>query len=168
MKHSIFYVTIIMTPEKIFENIWEEFMARLRKMRNQTPKVTYEQLGKLCGVSKATTKRWFEGVGGEKTPFPDMLRYMEAVGMDITPFATTGQSSKKPSLDSSLLHELAENKKRIKELERERDDYKSKWEGHLETLEVTARAKEKARLQETELEKFHNHQPDLYSEVSKP
>ena len=72
-----------MNAEKVFEQVWREFIRRLEALRNQKPKMTYEQLGEMCGVSKVTTKRWLEGAGGEKTSFPDMLRYMQAVGMNI-------------------------------------------------------------------------------------
>ena len=63
-----------MNAEKVFEQVWREFIRRLEALRNQKPKMTYEQLGEMCGVSKVTTKRWLEGAGGEKTSFPDMLR----------------------------------------------------------------------------------------------
>ena len=62
-----------MNAEKVFEQVWREFIRRLEALRNQKPKMTYEQLGEMCGVSKVTTKRWLEGAGGEKTSFPDML-----------------------------------------------------------------------------------------------
>ena len=55
-----------MNAEKVFEQVWREFIRRLEALRNQKPKVTYEQLGEMCGVSKVTTKRWLEGAGGEK------------------------------------------------------------------------------------------------------
>ena len=69
-----------MNAEKVFEQVWREFIRRLEALRNQKPKMTYEQLGEMCGVSKVTTKRWLEGAGGEKTSFPDMLRYSRRWG----------------------------------------------------------------------------------------
>lgn len=145
---QIFPYKFFMTSEKIFEHIWAEFKNRLKAMREQTPKMTYEQLGVLCGVSKATTKRWLdEDMGGEKTPFPDMLRYMEAVGMNIAPFAALIENSTfNAEADRSIIVELAECKRVIAVLEKERDTYRSKWEGHIEALQATASAKEKARL----------------------
>ena len=53
-----------MNAEKVFEQVWREFIRRLEALRNQKPKMTYEQLGEMCGVSKVTTKRWLEGAGG--------------------------------------------------------------------------------------------------------
>ena len=46
-----------MNAEKVFEQVWREFIRRLEALRNQKPKMTYEQLGEMCGVSKVTTKR---------------------------------------------------------------------------------------------------------------
>ncbi len=147
MKQILSYA-IDMTPEKIFEHIWAEFKARLETLRAQTPKMTYEQLGVLCGVSKATTKRWLDNdMGGEKTPFPDMLRYMEAVGMNIAPFTALIETSNfDAEADRSVVLELAECKRKIADLEKERDQYRNKWEGHLEGLQATARAQEEAKL----------------------
>lgn len=146
MKQILSYA-LDMTPEKIFEHIWAEFKARLEALRAQTPKMTYEQLGNLCGVSKATTKRWLDnGMGGEKTPFPDMLRYMEAVGMNIAPFAALIENSTfDAEADRSIILELADCKRKIADLEKERDKYKNKWDGHLESLQATARAQEEAK-----------------------
>lgn len=73
-----------MNADDIFDRIWADFILRLQALRDKRPKITYEKIGKMCGVSKVTVKRWLEGTGGEKTPFPDMLRYMQAVGMDIS------------------------------------------------------------------------------------
>lgn len=89
-----------MNAEKVFEQVWREFIRRLEALRNQKPKVTYEQLGEMCGVSKVTTKRWLEGAGGEKTSFPDMLRYMQAVGMNIRAVIPQSQSEKEAVLES--------------------------------------------------------------------
>ena len=111
-----------MNAEKVFEQVWREFIRRLEALRNQKPKMTYEQLGEMCGVSKVTTKRWLEGAGGEKTSFPDMLRYMQAVGMNIRAVIPQSQSEKEAVLDA------------LKQAEKERDAYKSRWEGHLETV----------------------------------
>ena len=99
--------------------------------------MTYEQLGEMCGVSKVTTKRWLEGAGGEKTSFPDMLRYMQAVGMNIRAVIPQSQSEKEVVLESRLSEiqkELAICKDALKQAEKERDAYKSRWEGHLETI----------------------------------
>ena len=91
-----------MNAEKVFEQVWREFIRRLEALRNQKPKMTYEQLGEMCGVSKVTTKRWLEGAGGEKTSFPDMLRYMQAVGMSIRAVIPQSQSEKEAVLESRL------------------------------------------------------------------
>ena len=91
-----------MNAEKVFEQVWREFIRRLEALRNQKPKMTYEQLGEMCGVSKVTTKRWLEGAGGEKTSFPDMLRYMQAVGMNIRAVIPQSQSEKEAVLESRL------------------------------------------------------------------
>ena len=91
-----------MNAEKVFEQAWREFIRRLEALRNQKPKMTYEQLGEMCGVSKVTTKRWLEGAGGEKTSFPDMLRYMQAVGMNIRAVIPQSQSEKEAVLESRL------------------------------------------------------------------
>lgn len=91
-----------MNAEKVFEQVWREFIRRLEALRNQKPKMTYEQLGEMCGVSKVTTKRWLEGAGGEKTSFPDMLRYMQAVGMNIRAVIPQSQSEKEVVLESRL------------------------------------------------------------------
>lgn len=126
-----------MNAEKIFEEVWKEFIRRLEVLRNQKPKMTYEQLGKMCGVSKVTTKRWLEGAGGEKTPFPDMLRYMQSVGMNIQNLIPQSQSEKEASLEEQLaetLKALAQCKEALKHAEKERDTYKAKWDGHLETV----------------------------------
>ena len=119
-----------MNAEKVFEQVWREFIRRLEALRNQKPKMTYEQLGEMCGVSKVTTKRWLEGAGGEKTSFPDMLRYMQAVGMNIRAVIPQSQSEKEAVLESRL----SEIQKELKQAEKERDAYKSRWEGHLETV----------------------------------
>ena len=126
-----------MNAEKVFEQVWREFIRRLEALRNQKPKMTYEQLGEMCGVSKVTTKRWLEGAGGEKTSFPDMLRYMQAVGMNIRAVIPQSQSEKEVVLESRLSEiqkELAICKDALKQAEKERDAYKSRWEGHLETV----------------------------------
>lgn len=126
-----------MNAEKVFEQVWREFIRRLEALRNQKPKMTYEQLGEMCGVSKVTTKRWLEGAGGEKTSFPDMLRYMQAVGMNIRAVIPQSQSEKEAVLESRLSEiqkELAICKDALKQAEKERDAYKSRWEGHLETV----------------------------------
>ena len=126
-----------MNAEKVFEKVWREFIRRLEALRNQKPKMTYEQLGEMCGVSKVTTKRWLEGAGGEKTSFPDMLRYMQAVGMNIRAVIPQSQSEKEAVLESRLSEiqkELAICKDALKQAEKERDAYKSRWEGHLETV----------------------------------
>lgn len=34
-----------MNAEKVFEQVWREFIRRLEALRNQKPKMTYEQLG---------------------------------------------------------------------------------------------------------------------------
>ena len=85
-----------MNAEKVFEQVWREFIRRLEALRNQKPKMTYEQLGEMCGVSKVTTKRWLEGAG-EKTSFPDMLRYMQAVGMNIRAVIHRANLKRRPS-----------------------------------------------------------------------
>ena len=126
-----------MNAEKIFEEVWKEFIRRLEVLRNQKPKMTYEQLGKMCNVSKVTTKRWLEGAGGEKTPFPDMLRYMQAVGMDIQNILPKKQSGKEVNFEAQLaeaLKALAQCKDALKHVEKERDAYKARWDGHLETV----------------------------------
>ena len=126
-----------MNAEKIFEEVWKEFIRRLEVLRNQKPKMTYEQLGEMCGVSKVTTKRWLEGAGGEKTPFPDMLRYMQSVGMNIQNLIPQSQSEKEASLEEQLaetLKALAQCKEALKHAEKERDTYTAKWDGHLETV----------------------------------
>ena len=122
-----------MNAEKVFEQVWREFIRRLEALRNQKPKVTYEQLGEMCGVSKVTTKRWLEGAGGEKTSFPDMLRYMQAVGMNIRAVIPQSQSEKEAALESRLSEiqkELVICKDALRQAEKERDAYKSRWEGH--------------------------------------
>ena len=126
-----------MNAEKVFEQVWREFIRRLEALRNQKPKVTYEQLGEMCGVSKVTTKRWLEGAGGEKTSFPDMLRYMQAVGMNIRAVIPQSQSEKEAVLESRLSEiqkELVICKDALRHAVIELDDYKSRWEGHLETV----------------------------------
>ncbi|WP_308776342.1 hypothetical protein [uncultured Bilophila sp.] len=126
-----------MNAEKIFEQVWKEFIRRLEALRNQKPKMTYEQLGEMCGVSKVTTKRWLEGAGGEKTPFPDMLRYMQAVGMNIRNVIPQSQPEEEPVLESRLAEaqkELAICRDALRQAEKERDAYKSRWDGHLETV----------------------------------
>ena len=118
-----------MNAEKVFELVWREFIRRLEALRNQKPKMTYEQLGEMCGVSKVTTKRWLEGAGGEKTSFPDMLRYMQAVGMNIRAVIPQSQSEKEAVLESRLSEiqkELAICKDALKQAEKERDAYKSR------------------------------------------
>lgn len=112
-----------MNAEKVFEQVWREFIRRLEALRNQKPKMTYEQLGEMCGVSKVTTKRWLEGAGGEKTSFPDMLRYMQAVGMNIRAVIPQSQSEKEAVLESRLSEiqkELAICKDALKQAEKER------------------------------------------------
>lgn len=136
-----------MNAEKIFEEVWKEFIRRLEVLRNQKPKMTYEQLGEMCGVSKVTTKRWLEGAGGEKTPFPDMLRYMQSVGMNIQNLIPQNQSEKEASLEEQLaetLKALAQCKDALKYAEKERDAYKAKWEGHLETVRAQSGDKQSA------------------------
>ena len=118
-----------MNAEKVFEQVWREFIRRLEALRNQKPKVTYEQLGEMCGVSKVTTKRWLEGAGGEKTSFPDMLRYMQAVGMNIRAVIPQSQSEKEAVLESRLSEiqkELVICKDALRQAEKERDAYKSR------------------------------------------
>ena len=113
-----------MNAEKVFEQVWREFIRRLEALRNQKPKVTYEQLGEMCGVSKVTTKRWLEGAGGEKTSFPDMLRYMQAVGMNIRAVIPQSQSEKEAVLESRLSEiqkELVICKDALRQAEKERD-----------------------------------------------
>ena len=110
-----------MNAEKVFEQVWREFIRRLEALRNQKPKMTYEQLGEMCGVSKVTTKRWLEGAGGEKTSFPDMLRYMQAVGMNIRAVIPQSQSEKEAVLESRLSEiqkELAICKDALKQAEK--------------------------------------------------
>lgn len=126
-----------MNAEKVFEQVWREFIRRLEALRNQKPKMTYEQLGEMCGVSKVTTKRWLEGAGGEKTSFPDMLRYMQAVGMNIRAVIPQSNLKRRPSWRAGfpeIQKELAICKDALKQAEKERDAYKSRWEGHLETV----------------------------------
>ena len=126
-----------MNAEKVFEQVWREFIRRLEALRNQKPKMTYEQLGEMCGVSKVTTKRWLEGAGGEKTSFPDMLRYMQAVGMNIRAVIPQSQSEKEAVLESRLSEiqkERAICKDALKQAEKERDAYHSRWDVHLETV----------------------------------
>lgn len=118
-----------MNAEKVFEQVWREFIRRLEALRNQKPKVTYEQLGEMCGVSKVTTKRWLEGAGGEKTSFPDMLRYMQAVGMNIRAVIPQSQSEKEAVLESRLSEiqkELVICKDALRQAEKERDAYQIK------------------------------------------
>lgn len=91
--------------------------------------MTYEQLGEMCGVSKVTTKRWLEGAGGEKTPFPDMLRYMEAVGINIRSIIVSSRPEEEPALESRLAEvqrELAMCRDALRQVEKERDAYKSR------------------------------------------
>ena len=100
-----------MNAEKVFEQVWREFIRRLEALRNQKPKMTYEQLGEMCGVSK--------------------------VGMNIRAVIPQSQSEKEAVLESRLSEiqkELAICKDALKQAEKERDAYKSRWEGHLETV----------------------------------
>ena len=101
-----------MNAEKVFEQVWREFIRRLEALRNQKPKMTYEQLG-------------------------EMLRYMQAVGMNIRAVIPQSQSEKEAVLESRLSEiqkELAICKDALKQAEKERDAYTSRWEGHLETV----------------------------------
>ena len=75
----------IMDHQQIMSEAWRRIVDRVRELQKQTPKVTYEAIGKMCGVSKPTVQRWDkDGQGGEKTAFSDMLRYLEALGISIS------------------------------------------------------------------------------------
>lgn len=68
-------------PWTPFEKIWGMVISRLRMLK-QDGDLTYEQLGNVLGVNKSTVKRWLDGDrGGEKTPAPDLFRYMDALGV---------------------------------------------------------------------------------------
>lgn len=146
-----------MTPEEVSKMIWEEFIRRLRLLREKQPKKTLEEIGEMCGVKKATVLRWLNGTIGEKVIFSDMLKYMQAVGMEIEGF------SPKP-IDERLVEMAAERDKTLKELERSQEElkecremlasYKAKWEGHLETV----------RAQSGNL---HSYSPTLENDVAK-
>ena len=89
-----------MKPEQVNERAWELILARVRELRAQ--KATLEQIGEMCGATKATVQRWFSGAeGGEKTPFVNMLRYLK--GLDISLDKILGESFTAPPSINGLV-----------------------------------------------------------------
>jgi len=74
-----------MNPEQVTQHAWSLIIGAARaKYRKTGGDKTYEEIGEMCGVSKATAKRWIDdGEGGVSTPFPNMLRYLKAFGIPL-------------------------------------------------------------------------------------
>lgn len=71
----------MLNPDDITARVWHRVMHEVRLLRED--KYTLERIGSLLGVSKPTVQRWLEGnAGGDKTAFVDMLRYLNALGID--------------------------------------------------------------------------------------
>lgn len=86
-----------MNAEKVFEQVWREFIRRLEALRNQKPKMTYEQLGEMCGVSKVTTKRWLEGARWGKDVLPGHAPVHAGGGMNIRAVIPQSNLKRRPS-----------------------------------------------------------------------
>lgn len=137
MKHRYPYKTSMIEADTLFKQVWGDFIIHLNKLRKGPPKRTLESLGKACGVKKGTISRWLEGTGGERTAFADMLRYMQAVGMDIQGFAPMPieeRLAKKQSEILKLKAELERTKSELSNTRNELEKYKAKWEAYLEIV----------------------------------
>lgn len=70
-----------MRAKSVNDKAWSAILSRIKSKRADG--VTFEALGKLLGASAPTVNRWIkDGAGGESTPFVNMLRYMEVLGVE--------------------------------------------------------------------------------------
>ncbi|AAS95997.1 transcriptional regulator, putative [Nitratidesulfovibrio vulgaris str. Hildenborough] len=69
-----------MKANLINKRAWDSILAKVKDLVEQG--MTYSAIGKMLGKSPATVNRWVTtGVGGDSTPFVNMLQYMEALGL---------------------------------------------------------------------------------------
>ena len=93
--------------EQIMLTIWKKILTEMRRMRDE--KHTLERIGAILGVSKPTVQRWLESeAGGEKTAFIDVLRYVQALKIDLKPllFPEEGKHSKSAARETASTAEL--------------------------------------------------------------
>lgn len=96
-----------MKAEEAFTAIWGSFIERIRDLRaRDKKKYTVEKIADMCGVGKGTVSRWLQDEGGELTPFPAMLRYLQAVGLAWPTFDQDGMPSVEPDRDKPVSRDI--------------------------------------------------------------
>ncbi|MDR2503386.1 MAG: hypothetical protein LBD82_03240 [Deltaproteobacteria bacterium] len=86
--------------EKVMSMVWSKIIGEVRRMREE--KYTLERIGLTLGVSKPTVQRWLEGeAGGEKTAFIDIIRYTNALKLNLGGIIDDTAASPAPSLSKN-------------------------------------------------------------------
>ncbi|MDL2285265.1 hypothetical protein LJB93_00805 [Desulfovibrio sp. OttesenSCG-928-F07] len=103
--------------EQVMNRVWGCIIGEVRKMREE--KYTLERIGSILGVAKPTVQRWLENnAGGEKTAFIDILRYLNALDIDLKELINEPEESIAPqTVEAALLESAkAENTRLSSEL----------------------------------------------------